>query len=646
MNDAIVLPLPTTWTSTEKRKFLSLCRSIARGIEPKTFQIEPITLKASVLVVNDLYRQGWTIEIKPSHVQVTPPESSRDPNLERSRVRRQEEVKRDEQLRRPSVAQFISAMESPREFKGRFVSIFNLMRDGTELGEKLARVESQDLRHEYLLEGVIDPYVQIVESGERCVFTGLLLNDIWRYFRHTWTNQLTSTPGRSMMIIIRDRAADDHPVIGIASLGSSVIQMRERDQWIGWQREQVVDAFENSPTVGIARWIWSRLEEQRSEMYLNDLIADGLYWPALWKSPTEDAIAKLRLESIRCRNEHNRFVDRSDFQNRFDAEDASKLLLRTESALFRSKRCKALSELLEVRLALLPFFANGATKSALRLALDDPRGREAIASVGRRAKSDSVGTEIADLNVCGAIAPYNEILGGKLVAMLAVSPTVIRAYHSRYSEYASLIASSCAGRPIRRRNRLVFIGTTSLYGSQTSQYNRLSLPAKVFGGNAPIEFRRLGKSQSYGTSHMSDRTVMALTELTEQSNKGSRVNSIFGEGVSPKFRKIRQGLDLLGWPSDSLLQHGRPRIIYGVTLVDNLLPYLLGIDLRPRYLFRTAVKGDSKVIFDWWVERWLRDRLGTSDRIERVMRHKPGMARKHGARVSLPSDSDHTDSYF
>ena len=29
----------------------------------------------------------------------------------------------------------------------------------------------------------------------QCAHTGLDLQDIWRYFRHTWSNQYTSVPG-------------------------------------------------------------------------------------------------------------------------------------------------------------------------------------------------------------------------------------------------------------------------------------------------------------------------------------------------------------------------------------------------------------------------------------------------------------------
>lgn len=120
----------------------------------------------------------------------------------------------------------------------------------------------------------------------------------------------------------------------------------------------------------------------------------------------------------------------------------------------------------------------------------------------RRTKAELVGTEIPDLATCGAIAPYNMLLGGKLVSMLAVSPFTVRAYHDKYCGNASEIASGMAGRAIRRRANLVFVGTTSLYGSGSGQYNRIPLLGAILSGTADVQFRRLGRSRSFGTSHL------------------------------------------------------------------------------------------------------------------------------------------------
>jgi len=433
-------------------------------------------------------------------------------------------------------------------------------------------------------------------------------------------------------------------VVGIAALGSAIVQIKERDDWIGWQPERFLTDLSKNPSLRMARWVIQRLEDGLSELYLDDLVADGLYWPSLWDRPSQEAIARLRKEADARRRDHHRFVKRSAFKRRLDADDPNAWRQRAESDLFRSKRCLALADLLQARAALGPFLYPTPSRAGLRAALDDANGRRAIGSVLRRAKAESVGTEIADLTVCGAIPPYSALLGGKLVSMLAVSPSVVRAYHDKYWNYAGEIASSMAARPIRRRTNLVFIGTTSLYGSGSSQYNRVRIPADVLGSRGGIEFRQLGRSRSFGTSHLSGDAVSSLVRLSEQSRTGVRVNSIFGEGVNPKLRKVRAGLDLLGWPSEELLQHGRQRIVYGVSLVANLLPYLLGVDAKPKYLFGRNVKDDVATISGWWMRRWLSQRIRSADILAAVATHQLNRPVRHGARVLppplSPSDRD------
>lgn len=597
-----------------------------------------VGVQAAACVLRDLARQGWLIRVEKNTVAVQPPIAETNSQAEKDRVRKQELIKRDEQLLQPSVRRFVAEMEAPKEFGGAFVSIFSLMRDGEELAQRLEHVSSGSETHGWT--SAIDPYVQVVRAGSRCEHTGLRLLDIWRYFRHTWTNQYTSTPGRTLPLLVRDRAAPLHPVIGIAALGSAIVQIRERDDWIGWQPQQFLAMLEQDPKRRWARWILRRLDSTLAELYLDDLVEDGLYWPSLWDQPTQDAIDKLQTEAESRRRDHHRFARRSDFKSASGTPDDSVWRGRAESDLFRSKRCLALADLLRARQALIPHLLPNPTRSGLGAALTSSEGRRAISDVLRRAKAEAVGTEIADLTVCGAIAPYNALLGGKLVSLLSVSPAVARAYHDRYATHVSEIASSLAGRAIRRRSNLVFVGTTSLYGSNSSQYNRLRLPASVLSATTDLAFERLGKSRSFGTSHLSSETVAALVTLAEQSRVGVRVNSIFGEGVNPKLRKIRDGLDLLGWPSDELLRHRRPRIVYGVALVDNLLDYLLDANVKPRYRFRRNVAGDEARIAEWWFRRWLSGRVQRPEVLAEVRTHTTDRPVQHGARVSLPPTSD------
>ncbi len=267
-------------------------------------------------------------------------------------------------------------------------------------------------------------------------------------------------------------------------------------------------------------------------------------------------------------------------------------------------------------------------------------GRDTVSMIVRKAKAERVGNLIADLTVCGAVPPYNEILGGKLVAALVTSPEVINEYKKKYAMQPSIIASSMAGRPITRDSNLVFITTTSLYGQRPNQYDRVKIPYNelVKEGNYTIEYKYLGQTEGIGTFHFSDKTVRSLESLVSGESI-QKVNSIFGEGANPRMRKIRDGLCNLGFPGDDMLMHGTPRLIYGVQLIENSTDYLLGIDKRPKFFLKrdsnTAMEIQQKIA-KWWLKRWVIKRIDREEVLDRISKHNMVHPIHHGARVVLP----------
>jgi hypothetical protein len=133
-----------------------------------------------------------------------------------------------------------------------------------------------------------------------------------------------------------------------------------------------------------------------------------------------------------------------------------------------------------------------------------------------------------------------------------------------------------------------------------------------------------------------------LSQLLAQSKQGQRVHSIFGEGANPRLRKLRDGLDELGLPTDELLMHGTPRVTYVVRLIENLQMYLLGIETRPKYyLPKKGAKRISERIARWWIERWVSKRVLREDVRARIAQQTLINPIRHGARVELPRmDSD------
>jgi hypothetical protein len=610
--------------------------------------------RAASLVVADLCRQGWRLRVDKEGAWAAPPvPTAIAPAAEKDRIRKQELIKRNEQLGEPAAREFVRSMERKHLHEGKHVSVLQLLRDGRELARSLraALARPEEERAE-ALGAVIDPYLEFVAEDARCSTTGLRLQDIWRYFRHTWVNQYVSVPGRSMMILVRDRAAPFHPVIGIAALSSPIVQIRERDLWVGWHPTGFVEQARAHPTDEIARWIPTVVDAALDEVYVRDFLADGTLSRASLRSPTRELIKQLQELGREERLKHHRFVQSQDHKKRFASEDEDGKTgweAKAETHLFRSKRALLLAELFWERMVLEQHLGPKPDRTQLAALLADPEGARAAGRIVRKAKGDRVGILMADISVCGAVQPYNAILGGKLVAMLTASPEVVDAYRRRYARAESEIASSMAGRPVIRAPQLVLLGTTSLYGVGSSQYNRISVPCDLLGGQSGdfIKYLECGRSEAFGTSHFSEATIDALSTLVSQSDDGTRVNSIFGEGVSPKLRKIRDGLELLHFPPDRLLRHGRHRVVYVIPLIRNLRNFLLGIDASPDYLVPLDRPTDAtRGIGTWWRERWLRNRAASDAVLAEVERHTLVYPIRHGARVVLPLTGGQRDLPF
>ncbi len=628
----------------EKRR-----KQIIREYERKGLKYR-LHLLSAVNVLIDLLKQDWELQVNPDGVFLQRPCYYLDIEQGRDKIREQLHAARSEQLATPSVRSFIRSAEMKRLHGKEFVSIFSLMRDGRDLAERLNRAvrSADDSSRLQLLEESVKPYVQFVKGEETCQHTGLRLVDIWRYFRHTWASPYKSVPGRHLMLLVRDAAVRFHPVIGIASLSSATVGNQKRDSYLEWTPKKVVRYLREKGTAKHVQWMLDVVEGTLSFIYKADFFADSGDLLRLddLRAPSDEVIEKLLASSESMRQEHQRLAQSQDYEkNRAPSSRSGEdWEAQAKTPLFRSKRARELARMLKIKKSLQEHFQGKVTKGRLRQFLDSSDGQDAVALLVRKIKADRVGVAIADLTICGAVPPYNELLGGKLVAMLAASPAVVAEYAERYGSQPSIIASSMAGRPVKRSADLVFISTTSMYGQRPNQYDRLSIPCDtlVEGCQGSIRYEYLGITRGIGTYHFSEETSGQLSQLLAQSKQGQRVHSIFGEGANPRLRKLRDGLDELGLPTDELLMHGTPRVTYAVSLIENLQMYLLGVETKPRYyLPKKNAKQVSERIARWWMERWVSKRVLREEVRARIALQTLVNPIRHGARVDLPrTDSD------
>lgn len=593
--------------------------------------------RAACSVLCDLRSQGWSFRLTKKGIRL----EAYKP-IDREEVRAFHARRRDEQLKQASVRQFIRGMEKRRIGNDDWVSIYSLMRDGRGLAAALRKANQCRSEAERItaLRKVVDPYLQFADENAVCPHTGLRLIDIWRYFRHTWANEYTTVPGRTMHVLVRDRAVKNHPVIGIAALASPVVQLNNRDRWLGWTSAVFLESLRKEASAAWAKWVRESLDDQIGEIYTDDFISERLLSRKDIDSPTPAVIKRLREFGEKARDAHRLHPNAKVHKTPTDNMPDSEWQTRAVTDLFRWKRAVTLADLLDVRRTLRQLRFTNCSKEALLEVLSSADGRRAIDCIRRQVKGRFIGNNILDITVCGAMPPYNELLGGKLVAMLLTSPEVCVEYGRRYGKAASLIASSMAGHGVYRHPQLTVLTTTSLYGPGLNQYTRISIPASIVKsddtGNS-VKFRELGATEGQGSLQFSNATLHEIKVVLRQQKSGPKIHSIFGEGVSPKLRKIRTALEVLGFPSDLVLTHGSVRAMYGATLVANARDVLLGKQKRPKYILSgESPDAVSQAICGHWAVRWAMPRIARDEVLDRLERHTLVRPVTHGARVVLP----------
>ena len=285
--------------------------------------------------------------------------------------------------------------------------------------------------------------------------------------------------------------------------------------------------------------------------------------------------------------------------------------------LVMKKRAFELARLLDARRVLA---ANrGALTdpaTALRVIQQQDEVRTAVNAAMTAIKGRRIGTNLLDITTCGAVAPYNRMLGGKLVALLLLSPQVAADNQRRYGREPTIIRSQLRNARVVPDNTLVWLGTTSLFSHGSSQYERLRLPAGTIAPDQPeIRYTYLGDTTGYGTVQFADHTVRALDDVLRRRRGYRDVNSIFGEGASPRLRKLRSGLDAIGFRADLTMLHHQERRIYGVPLFPEAGSYLCGLEPDlPDYVARPEAHADAtERIAEFWRRRWLSSRLEHGD---------------------------------
>lgn len=604
-------------------------------------------------VLLDLIEIGFEVR-KNADFKVVRPDPDRykdDPEKYKEHERAILQKERMAQFNEQSVRDFIRKMEGDHRTNGSdHVSVKNLITDGEDLYESLALLQNKS--RDTIIQEIdteIQPYIQVAEKGEKCELTGLDLMDIWRYFRYSWLTPYNTVPGRNINFLIRDAAREYHPVMGIASLASPMMNLTDRDEHIGWTIDALEDRLERKKQVHEYEEQLPKDERTHENQTRTVKHTERLETEDEWQDRVDRICADTReaLETAIARSIENirydDFIDEYDhltddqfkhpdelvFEILAEIEEEAQQVIdngndqnpekidswmeRSETALFRKKRARTLQKLLRDR----KYFEDHSDQSDtefIRQGLENERGRRAIKTAMKEIKKRRAGAGMMNIMVCGAIPPYNHLLGGKLVGMALTGPKVIDAYRDKYNDTVSKIASSMKGEPVIKSEDVVFYDTTGLFEVGSAQYDRIRVPAD----SGRIVYEELGYTQGYGSIQFGPKTRKRLSQVTEFEEGRQVVRGRFGEGIAPRMRKIRRGLENCGLDGN-LLKHESKRIVYGVDLAENAKAYLRGETGEPAYYWSfDDPDTEQQSIYDYWKERWASKRIQKPEILDRV----------------------------
>ena len=180
----------------------------------------------------------------------------------------------------------------------------------------------------------------------------------------------------------------------------------------------------------------------------------------------------------------------------------------------------------------------------------------------------------------GALPPYNDLLGGKMVTLSLTSNKIREIYSRKYTDTVTIINKNILN------TNLLFITTTSAFG-KSSIYDRLKYHTEKISIH-------LGYTSGFGTFHISEDLILRIYEMMQ--NRGFNTDTCLGSGSSRKMRLLSKGLKILGL--NGFDNHGIQREVFLFPLVYNLHD-IIKHGKTPKYINRSF----SDIIL-WWKNRY------------------------------------------
>jgi len=186
----------------------------------------------------------------------------------------------------------------------------------------------------------------------------------------------------------------------------------------------------------------------------------------------------------------------------------------------------------------------------------------------------------------GALPPYNELLGGKMVALSLTCNELRKQYQKKYKNTQTVLQERIID------SQLLFITTTSAFG-RSSIYNRLKFKNELVAES-------LGYTKGSGSFHVPQELYADIQKFLKR--KKVDVNTTFGYGPSRKVKLLDKAFSLLDLREYHY--HNLYREFFIFSVARNLENVILK-NVRPIYHQRPLTD-----LVEFWKARWAIPRAG------------------------------------
>ncbi len=204
-----------------------------------------------------------------------------------------------------------------------------------------------------------------------------------------------------------------------------------------------------------------------------------------------------------------------------------------------------------------------------------------------------------EATILGAVPPFSNVLGGKLLCAFLSHPQVIR---SPLASNSSLLSRSFDIEKLSEllpAHGMLCITTKGLYPGHASIYNRAELP----GLKGQIRLKRLAETEGGTTSLISNRTSDIAKCVLSGTDRA--ISEVYGSGGSKRHRTLEEACKEVALPS-SLVMAGIRRPVYGTQFLKNP-EETIWAKKSPVWLVDPNCTSEAfnQVAVETWRQRWL-----------------------------------------